>query len=138
MGSAGIVRHSKGFIQRTAFSSSSIALGNGDRLVNTVSIEANNDQLLLAKIYRTIWLGSRAGENWFPYGSNIDQSLYDFFNEHGVYYYLDQDAFTLSPIDPDQEQAIIVIKNNSGSSKTFIFDADVRYLMNQAGLGEVL
>jgi hypothetical protein len=137
MGKGGLVRHKQGFLQHTGLTSSSIALGDGNKLINTIKLEMETQELVLAKIYRTIWLGSRSGDNWFPYGSNIDQALYDFFSEQGAYYIFDGVDNTLSPTPDNIDQAIFIIKNNSGGSKTFLFDADVRYLLNQSGTGEL-
>lgn len=123
-------------IQQSQRLTSSATVNDGVKVNNVLTIRATNRQLVLSKTFRTIWLTSRTGDNWFPRGSAIDMLEYPYYEQDGVAYFLDDEPNPdeLGPANEWEDQSLVSILNNSGSPQLFIFDTFTRYIIN--GVGE--
>lgn len=125
-------------IQKTGKTTSSVSVADGVKFVNTITLKhAQAGTLLMAKIYRTVWLDSVAGVNWFMQGANVNPTNFDVYSEHGAYYVLDSATNTLNELDNEKDQSVFFCKNRDGSTHTFIIDGLVRYIVNNGGVGNL-
>lgn len=138
MGSRGRVWTGMKFITKSDEISSTIALLAGSMAINVITVNLNVDDLLMAKIYRSVWLDSRTGDNWFPAGANVDFSKFPVYSEGGAYYTLDSITNVLTPLDDNIDQSVMFLQNNDSSTHNLIFDGAIRFILNKGSFGQTI
>ncbi len=103
--------------------------GNGDQVINQVSVVNNFNKRLMAIIERAVYVGSVAGANLLPGGGNIDESKYQVIGSN--FSVIDTSANTVTDSKLFNH---LYIRNISAGAVDLIIHVHVRYILNSGAV----